>query len=804
MDSPQSTTDVLPLWYIGEHNTKREHPVTDELLNHAQDLGYDLLTTTITNSHFQSRVLNLLHSYNQALEEDSKSPQEQAFPLIPALEDVDTPLTPGSNINQYVYYTSSWIDLGSPDPVIAHLSKQVFIREIAYAGFLNASTIVIPGPRLSDGSSSISQYARAIKEALSTGSYMQLHIEMPMDGSRRSEEDDEDVGDLARFARPEYVTEAAKPKNSDPYSTWDVWNTIRTICKYHNRLSVALDLPRRLPSLALQSRWYSEPLRILNVPASSFLVNARGSHVLSKAHQLFIFRCLRLKTAPWILLANIGPIPGVDDPDMIMSYSTGHLSPEAAADAPSPSASLSASPTPAEAAQMPKKSGKKSSSNDPTPYLSYLRYLQRNQPPKTQLEHFGGGFQDYLQSPLQPLTDNLESITYEVFEKDPIKYAWYEEAVAQALRDWKAQKKTTSSDDGAVVIAVVGSGRGPLVTRALNASQSTGIPVRVYAIEKNPNAYVLLCRHNKETWGGRVTVVKTDMRAWKGPTQPDGTFGKVDILVSELLGSFADNELSPECLDGVQHVLNPEHGISIPSSYTAHFTPLATPRIWSDLYSRSTSLDPSAFDIPWVVMFSQFDYLSVQPNQPDVPVQLTNGTKMNHFDLEHPLLPIVHTAWEFSHPIPPTILAQSSLRRGGSAVGGSGGFTGGDGANEHNYRSCQISFPIQEPGTCHGLGGYFETVLYSGSEGPVELSTNPVTMEQKSKDMISWFPIFFPLRTPMHLPANSTIEVSMWRQTDDRKVWYEWLVESFITLNGQKIRLGVSDLHSSKSNGCLM
>ena len=25
---------------------------------------------------------------------------------------------------------------------------------------------------------------------------------------------------------------------------------------------------------------------------------------------------------------------------------------------------------------------------------------------------------------------------------------------------------------------------------------------------------------------------------------------KVDILVSELLGSFGDNELSPECLDG--------------------------------------------------------------------------------------------------------------------------------------------------------------------------------------------------------------------------------------------------------------
>lgn len=30
---------------------------------------------------------------------------------------------------------------------------------------------------------------------------------------------------------------------------------------------------------------------------------------------------------------------------------------------------------------------------------------------------------------------------------------------------------------------------------------------------------------------------------------------KADIIVSELLGSFGDNELSPECLDGVMRCL---------------------------------------------------------------------------------------------------------------------------------------------------------------------------------------------------------------------------------------------------------
>jgi protein arginine N-methyltransferase 5 len=408
---------------------------------------------------------------------------------------------------------------------------------------------------------------------------------------------------------------------------------------------------------------------------------------------------------------------------------------------------MSPSPTPAEAAQMGRNGKKKSNNDDPSPHLSYLRYLQRNQPPKSTIERFGGGFQDYLQSPLQPLSDNLESITYEVFEKDPIKYAWYERAIAQALRDWNTQQKATSSEDGAVVIAVVGAGRGPLVTRALNASESSGVPVRVYAIEKNPNAYVLLQRHNREDWNHRVTIVKTDMRAWKGPSKPDGSFGKVDILVSELLGSFADNELSPECLDGVQHVLNVDNGISIPASYTAHLTPISTPRLWADLLHRSTTVDPGAFEIPWVVMFQQMDYLSTEADQPSIAQsQLVNGTKANQLNLDAPLVPNVQTAWKFAHPVPLTILAQSSLRRGGSASGGGGGLVGGDGANEHNARFCKLKFEIQEQGVCHGLGGYFETVLYSGSEGPVELSTNPVTMEDKSKDMISWFPILFPLK----------------------------------------------------------
>lgn len=319
---------------------------------------------------------------------------------------------------------------------------------------------------------------------------------------------------------------------------------------------------------------------------------------------------MRLKQPPWLLLCDVGPIPGLGDPMQLTPTADGFPSPSAVADA-----SRSVSPTPAEAADHSAKEPHrvKQKNKDFAAHLVYIRYLQRNQPTRTALEKFGSGYQDYLQAPLQPLTDNLESVTYEVFEKDPVKYDWYERAIIQALSDWSDQHKPTSSPTGAVVIAVAGSGRGPLVTRALKASEITGVAVEVWAVEKNPNAYVLLQRHNEEDWDRAVNVVKSDMRAWKGPLRstsgpigqaittsssaPASPYGKVDIIVSELLGSFADNELSPECLDGVQHVLAPQYGISIPSSYTAHLTPILAPRLHADISHRAIT-DTTATETP--------------------------------------------------------------------------------------------------------------------------------------------------------------------------------------------------------------
>jgi len=152
-----------------------------------------------------------------------------------------------------------------------------------------------------------------------------------------------------------------------------------------------LKLPPKLPQMDIQTRWFSEPIRILNIQVSIYVPNAKGFPVLSKNHQNLINRYMKQRPAPFILLGDTPPLPT----------------------------------TPAT------RKGPRDSLN----WLNYLRHMSKNQQPLTAVEKFGAGYQDYLQTPLQPLTDNLESTTYEVFERDPVKYEQYEKAIRLALEE---------------------------------------------------------------------------------------------------------------------------------------------------------------------------------------------------------------------------------------------------------------------------------------------------------------------------------------------------------------------------------
>lgn len=331
-------------------------------------------------------------------------------------------------------------------------------------------------------------------------------------------------------------------------------------------------------------------------------------------------------------------------------------------------------------------------------YLQYLRHMRSRAPLPSILDSEEATIEtpylDHLQSPLQPLGDHLEYQTYETFEKDPVKYLRYGEAVALALEDAIAEDRLrylgsttttveqlntmnrlaklaaesggyvgegagllnvandkddiTVGDDEEIVevdihevtIMVVGAGRGPLVREAIAAvsrvsaswmkdhrydlspeealkenrpsKRRKAIYAKVVAIEKNPSAvlYLKSFKAGDPSWNGgheynpssardnffnpnvnanedaegqiiipgtsNVIIIGCDMREatshplLKYMIQNPGS--RAEIVVSELLGSFGDNELSPECLDGVQRcgVLK-DNCVSIPQRYVVIF-----------------------------------------------------------------------------------------------------------------------------------------------------------------------------------------------------------------------------------------
>ena len=117
---------------------------------------------------------------------------------------------------------------------------------------------------------------------------------------------------------------------------------------------------------------------------------------------------------------------------------------------------------------------------------------------------------------------------------------------------------------------VVGAGRGPLIHRTILAATKLGLNLSdekpdliIVAVEKNPNAVATIQRRCEvEGWCGIVSVINNDMRNLNttttttntttgdsgGATTSTTTTGPpplADIMISELLGSWGDNELSP-------------------------------------------------------------------------------------------------------------------------------------------------------------------------------------------------------------------------------------------------------------------
>lgn len=187
-------------------------------------------------------------------------------PTISSLTSVDTPLAPGEMINRLIGVVSPWIDLCSPDPIVYQISRQVLELEVAFAAFCGIGNIILPSPRLHHGKlhgEGITQYAYAIQNALEIAKFMQFSILLPM-MDEPVQDRGEDETNLSGRARGKYMglsedhghqrtsieesmedenganlsRPRKKPVKVDFFGTWDAWNIIRTLCKYHTRLLV--------------------------------------------------------------------------------------------------------------------------------------------------------------------------------------------------------------------------------------------------------------------------------------------------------------------------------------------------------------------------------------------------------------------------------------------------------------------------------------------------------------------------------------------------------------------------------------
>jgi protein arginine N-methyltransferase 5 len=231
-DLPPS--EPIELWFIGQHETSRPAPNgPSEILMGAQDLGYDMLTTPISTPDFQSKVVAQVEEHVEKLSK-SDAPASVPMPLISPFTPNDTKLTPNDSNSALIAVVSSWIDLGSNDPLIANISLQVFNLEMAYAAFCGSQHVMLNGPL---PGSNVVQYARAVSESLGMGPYIHLNILLPMIGELEHES-----GDGTHLAELANEQDVALPEEDDPsediFSSWDTWDTLRTVCNYDSRLSV--------------------------------------------------------------------------------------------------------------------------------------------------------------------------------------------------------------------------------------------------------------------------------------------------------------------------------------------------------------------------------------------------------------------------------------------------------------------------------------------------------------------------------------------------------------------------------------
>ena len=229
---------------------------------------------------------------------------------------------------------------------------------------------------------------------------------------------------------------------------------------------------------------------------------------------------------------------------------------------------------------------------------------------------------------------------------------------------------------------------------------------------------------------------------------------RADIVVSELLGSFGDNELSPECLDGVQSCgILKEDCVSIPQSYTAFIAPVSSARLHSEAKTQSclplnTNEGPAspvvgmqrALETPYVVRSHAASQLHNE--QACWTFSHPHESKMTNMDTsdkdkgEDTRNPSAQAAKNINNDRHAHLSFQHDPMNGA----GNGCGYGALDPDVISMASGGISIDNVATVSIHGLLGSFHSVLYE-SKNRERKSVISIAPSSFSVGMFSWFPL---------------------------------------------------------------
>jgi len=270
--------------------------------------------------------------------------------------------------------------------------------------------------------------------------------------------------------------------------------------------------------------------------------------------------------------------------------------------------------------------------------------------------------------------------------------------------------------------------------------------LQLIAVEKNVNAMVTLRFMNERHWNKRVQLIESDMRHLHRLIVSNDV-PRPDLVVSELLGSFGDNELSPECLDGLDASILHPHTIFIPTSYTSYVAPIQAPRLRGNIECQTVTF--------WHRALSLYGRA--------VPMRDTTDGR---YFITHVYLEPRESVRNLDNIYVACIQSYCPLAKPQALFT----FKHPNRDSPHsNERESHLSFAVTMPCELMGFAGYFSTKLY----GEIGLSTVP---EHHSRGLFSWFPVLIPLKSLHRLGRGDKFDLLMRRKCDNGGVWYEWAI----------------------------